>query len=107
MRTEIVGAQQFYLAYGGEDASGAQLAVGCRSTTGAGLFSLIGAGRIALQQPAQGHGTDLMQRGSHGHLHGFQIQLAAFATLLKNQMQQSAYFAGDFLLDRFGRFFSC
>jgi hypothetical protein len=48
-----------------------------------------------------------MHGGPQGHLHGFQIQPAVFMALLKDQVQETAYFIGGFLLDRRERFFSC
>jgi hypothetical protein len=44
--------------------------------------------------------------GTHGHLDGLQIEIAGLAAGGEDEAQQSVYFAGDFLLDRFGRFFS-
>ena len=37
----------------------------------------------------------------------FEIEHARLATRGEDHPQQPAYFFGDFLLDRFGRFFSC
>jgi hypothetical protein len=47
-----------------------------------------------------------MHGGSHRHLCGFQVQPACLAEILKDDSEQSAYLAFDFLADRFGRFFS-
>jgi hypothetical protein len=44
--------------------------------------------------------------GSQSDFDRFQVEPAVAAALLKNKVQKSFYFAGDFLLDRFGRFFS-
>jgi hypothetical protein len=44
--------------------------------------------------------------GTHGHLDGLQIEAARLAAGVEDDAQQLVYFAGDFLLDRFGRFFS-
>jgi len=60
-----------------------------------------------LQQFAQAGRTGLVQSRTQSHLDGFQIQLAALAAVLKDQMKQTTYFAGNFALDRFRRFFSC
>jgi hypothetical protein len=43
----------------------------------------------------------------HGPFYGFQIQPAVLVPVLQDHLQQTAYLARDFLLDRFGRFFSC
>jgi hypothetical protein len=48
-----------------------------------------------------------MHGGSHRHLDRFQVQPACSPEVLKDDPQQSAYFAFDFLPDRFRRFFSC
>jgi hypothetical protein len=47
-----------------------------------------------------------MHGQTHGHLDGFQIEPAALAAAVEDDAQQPIYFACDFLLDRFGRFFS-
>jgi hypothetical protein len=48
-----------------------------------------------------------MHGGSHRHLDSFQVQPACSAEVLKDHPEQRAYFAFDFLPDRFRRFFSC
>jgi hypothetical protein len=48
-----------------------------------------------------------MQGRPHGHLDGFQIQPAGLAPAGKDHAQKLVYFARDFLVDRFRRFFSC
>jgi hypothetical protein len=45
--------------------------------------------------------------GASSRFDGFQIEAAASAQPGKHDIHQLFYFAGDFLLDRFGRFFSC
>jgi hypothetical protein len=47
-----------------------------------------------------------MHGRAHQHLDGFQIQAAGFAHPGEDGAQQLLYFPRDFLLDRFGRFFS-
>jgi hypothetical protein len=47
-----------------------------------------------------------MHRCPHGHLDCFEIQLTGLAAVLKDDPEEFAYFAFDFLPDRFGRFFS-
>jgi hypothetical protein len=37
---------------------------------------------------------------------GFEVEATGLAAILKNRLQQPVYFTGDFLLDRFRRFFS-
>jgi hypothetical protein len=48
-----------------------------------------------------------MHGGSHRHLDSFQVQPPGPSTVLKDDAEQTAYFAFDFLPDRFRRFFSC
>ena len=62
--------------------------------------------RIVSQQLGQRASPGLMHGGSQSALDGFQVESAVVAALLKNHAQESVYFAGDFVLDRFGRFFS-
>jgi len=47
-----------------------------------------------------------MQRGAQCHFHRFQVDLAVLLALGEDAVQKAAYFARDFGLDRFGRFFS-
>jgi hypothetical protein len=47
-----------------------------------------------------------VQGGSHSRLDRFQIEVTVAAALLKNNLQEPVYFAGNLALDRFGRFFS-
>jgi hypothetical protein len=46
-----------------------------------------------------------MHRPAHQHLDGLQIHTTGLANSGKNNLQQAAYFLGDFLLDRFRCFF--
>ena len=62
--------------------------------------------RIVSQQLRQGASAGLMHGGSHGSLDCLQIEPAVAMALLENNAQKSVYFTGDFLLDRFRRFFS-
>ena len=48
----------------------------------------------------------LMQGRTYRHLDGFQIQAPRLAATIKDDAQQLIYFARDFLVDRFHRFFS-
>ena len=59
-----------------------------------------------LQQFGQRCGTGLMHGRTHRHLQGFQIQTSSLAAGTESDAQQLFYFARDFLLDGFGRFFS-
>ena len=58
------------------------------------------------QQLAERRRARLVHGGAHGHLDSFQIEAARPAAGVEDDTQQLVYFAGDFFLDRFGRFFS-
>jgi hypothetical protein len=58
------------------------------------------------QQPGQHYRPSLMHHRPHDHLGGFQVQVPRLAAPIENDAQQLVYFARDFLLDGFGRFFS-
>ena len=47
-----------------------------------------------------------MHGGPQSGFDRFQVESTVAAALLENHVQQSVYFIGDFLLDRFRRFFS-
>jgi hypothetical protein len=75
-------------------------------TAGTGNRPLIRSGRIVSQQFRQRGSSSLMHgRADHG-FDRFQVEVAGLAAILKDGLQQSVYFAGDFLLDRFRSFFS-
>ena len=83
------------------------LAVTRLLTAGARDFPPLRAGRLASKQLTQSGRPGLMQSRAHGHLDCLQVELAGLVLLLKDEPEERAYFAGDFLLDRFRRFFSC
>jgi hypothetical protein len=60
-----------------------------------------------MQQLAEGRGTCAVQDGTDSHFDRFQIDTAALAPFGKNSVQQTLYFACDFLMDCNTRFFSC
>jgi hypothetical protein len=62
--------------------------------------------RIASQQLAQRGRTRLMHGRPHRHLHRLKIQTARPTKVLKDDPEQFAYFAFDFVSDRLRRFFS-
>ena len=68
---------------------------------------LLGSRCFKLQQFGQCRGACLMHGRTHRHLDRFQIEMVRLLTSVENDTQQLAYFVRDFLLDRFGRFFSC
>jgi hypothetical protein len=47
-----------------------------------------------------------MHGRAHRHFDGFQIQMARLPAGVEDDAQQLVYFAREFLLNRFGRFFS-
>ena len=67
---------------------------------------LVGSRRRELQQFAQRGCSGLVHGRAHRHLDGFQIQMPRLAAAAEDDAQELVYFARDFLLDRFGRFFS-
>jgi hypothetical protein len=48
-----------------------------------------------------------MHRRADDGFDGFEVEPTGLAAILKDRVQQPVYFAGNFPLDRFGRFFSC
>jgi hypothetical protein len=107
LRTQIPRALKLDFAHGGEHSPRTHFAITGFLSAGAGYFALFRAGRMALQQRAQRDRSGMMHGCPHGHLDRFQIEPARLAPLLKDEPQQRTYFACDFLLDRFRRFFSC
>jgi hypothetical protein len=67
---------------------------------------LVGSRDGESQQFGQDGCPGMMHGGAYRHLDGFEIQLARFTPGAEDDAQQLIYFAGDFLLDRFRRFFS-
>ena len=76
-------------------------------STGTGEVALFSAGRLVAQQLTQRRRSGLVHSRPHGHFDSFHIQMTAFASILKNNVEQRAYFAFDFLADCLRRFFSC
>lgn len=76
------------------------------TAAGAGNGAPIGARLGELQQLSESRCAGLMQGGTEGHLHRLQIQIAGLLALREDAAQQRGYFAGDFGVDRFRRFFS-
>jgi hypothetical protein len=77
-----------------------------RVTARTGHFQVVGIRQFELQQLRQGTGAGVMHRGTDHRLDALQIELASCLAVAENNAKQLIYFAGDFLLDRFGRFFS-
>jgi hypothetical protein len=68
---------------------------------------VLGAGNRKLQELAERGRTGAMHGRAHGHLDGFQIQMAGLLVAGEDYPQELLYFARDFLLDCVSRFFSC
>jgi hypothetical protein len=75
-------------------------------TAQTGNFKVIVIRLFELQELRQRHGPGLMHRGTDRGLDTLEIEPASRLAVAKNDAQQLLYFAGDFFLDRFGRFFS-
>jgi hypothetical protein len=75
-------------------------------TTSARQLTLIRRWRLELQQMAEGAGASLMENGSQGALHGFQIGASAVSSLDEDAAQQLGYFPRNLLMDCSSRFFS-
>ena len=61
---------------------------------------------LELQQLRQGNRPGLMHSGTDRCLNTLQVELAGRLAVAENDAKQLLYFARDFFLDRFGRFFS-
>jgi hypothetical protein len=75
-------------------------------TAQAGNFKVIGIRLFELQQLRQSQGSGLMHRSTDRCLDTLKIESASRLAVAKNDAKQLLYCAGDFFLDRFGRFFS-
>ena len=74
------------------------------ATTRAG--ALIGGWDGEAKEFSQRCRARLMHGRAHHHFDGLQIEVASLAMPVEDDAQQLAYFARDFLADRFSRFFS-
>ena len=66
---------------------------------------MIGIGLFELQQLRRGSGPGLMHRGTDRCLDTLQVESAGRFAVAENDAKQVLYFAGDFLLNDFRRFF--
>jgi hypothetical protein len=107
VRTQEVGAHYLHCAQDREDGFRTQPPVEGGVAAAAGAGSLLGFGRIMLQQFIQQRRSRLVEGGADCHLHRLQVQMRGVVTLAKDESQQLFYFTGDFLLDGLRRFFSC
>ena len=60
-----------------------------------------------MRAAARGGSPGAVHRRADEGFDGFEVQAAGLAAILKDGVQKPVYFAGNFLLDRFSRFFSC
>jgi hypothetical protein len=74
---------------------------------GARHAPLVGGWRRKPQQLGKSGSSGAMHGRAHRHLNGFQVKAAGLAAIVEDHPQQLAYFAHNFLADRFSRFFSC
>jgi hypothetical protein len=106
MRTKVVRATDLHGTDYREEGFGAHFLEACRVTAWTVDFMVIGIRLFELQQLRQRHGPGLMHSGTNRGLDTLQVESASRIAVAENDAKQLLYFAGDFLLDRFGRFFS-
>jgi len=106
VRAQVVRPPYFRRAYGREDRLGAQLPIMRLVAASARHVPLVGSGGWELQQMAEGGCPSPMQGRAQGYFQGFQFPTPRLTVGAKDHAQQLVYFARDFLLDGFGRFFS-
>jgi hypothetical protein len=107
MRAQGVRAQDSDRSDGGQYWLASQPTVVSLLTAATGDAAVFGGRGGELQQLTEGGTSSLMHGRTHGDLDGFQIETSRLASFRKDDAQQSIYFAADFLLDSFERFFSC
>jgi len=89
-----------------EDRLGALFVVMCLAATRTRERPLVRRRDCESQQFGQSGCPCLMHGRANRHLDGPEIEVTRFALRAEDDTQQLVYFAGDFLLDRFCRFFS-
>jgi hypothetical protein len=105
--TPVVRAQTLGLSHSRQHGFGAQLHIASSVATGTSQVAVFRAGRTELEQLLQHCRSRLVHAGTNCHLHRFQIQTAGFFYRAEQEPEQMLYFAGDFLLNDFRRFFFC
>ena len=106
MRTVVVRSPDLDGANYREEGLGAQFLEACRMATRTRNCQVIGIRLFEFQQLRQGRGPGMMQSGTDRCLDALQIDSAGRSAVAENGAKQLLYFAGDFLLDDFRRFFS-
>lgn len=106
MGTQVVRTPDLYRTDYRKKGLGAHFLETRRVTTRTRHLKAIGVRRFELQQLYQRRSPGVMHRGTDHGLDTLQIEAAGCPAVAENDEKQLIYFAGDFLLDRFGRFFS-
>ena len=106
MLAQKIRTIQFYWSEHRQNGLRAQLLIVGGMAAGTGNGSPAFLRRVVLQQFCECGSPSLMHRRADDGFDGFQIDAASLAAIPKDRVQQTVYFAGDFLLDRFGSFFS-
>ena len=107
IRAKIVRAPELNWPHHGKESFAAQLLVVRQVATRASDRPVVRIRRFELQQLRQSGGSGMVHGGTNRGLDCFQIDLPGGLTVPENDVEELTYFAGDFLLDRFGSFFSC
>jgi hypothetical protein len=89
----------------GKEGFGAHLLKTGRAPAGTRNRPMIGIWWLELQQLRQCRSSGLVHGSPDSCLHTLQIEAAWGCSIAKNDVQQSIYFTGDFLLDGLRRFF--
>jgi hypothetical protein len=105
VRTQIAGPIVDHGPQHGQDLFGARFVVSSLLTAAAGNLVVVQCRHA--QQPLHGHCPDVVHGVPHQHLDGLQIDRACLMPIADDDLYDPAYFLGNFLLDRFCRFFSC
>jgi hypothetical protein len=105
-RAKIVRSAKFHGAHDGEELAVPKFAVVSVPAANAGNPALLGTGFLGLQQLTEGCGSGSKHGRAERGLQRFQIRAIVLPAVLQNHLEQQAYLPGNFLLDRFRRFFS-
>jgi hypothetical protein len=103
---QIIGTRYGHLAHGGQNRLAPQFPKAGLLAARARDVPPFSGRRGELQQLAERKGSRLMHGRTHRHLDGLQIQTPRLAAAIEDDAQESIYFARDFSVDNFDRFFS-
>jgi len=104
-RAQIVGPIVDHGPEHGQDLFRTRLVVSRLLSAAAGDLRVVR--RRHAQQPMHGHRPGMVHSIPQQQLDGLQIDRAGLMPTAEDDLNDAAYFLGDFLLDRFRRFFSC